>query len=90
MLSDLTERIFAAMHRPFEDKGILLPEQLPQYIAQLDNAIELERMANPKNSSESDRDNAPRKDPLGRRAFPFMELLKQAHQNNEPIVWGVD
>lgn len=90
MLSDLTERIFAAMHRPFEAKGILLPEQLPEYIAQLDNVIELERTANSKNSNQSDEDNTLRKDPLGRRAFPFMELLKQAHQNNEPIVWGVD
>ena len=90
MLGDLTERIFAAMNRPFESKGILLPEQLPEYISRLDNAIEKERMVNPKNSDQSDDANALRKDPLGRRAFPFMELLKQAQQNNESVVWGID
>ncbi len=90
MLSDLAERIFAAMNRPFESKGILLPEQLPEYISRLDNAIESERIANLKNSDQSDEPNALQKDPLGRRAFPFMVLLKQARKNNESVVWGID
>lgn len=90
MLDDLTERIFAAMNRPFEAKGILLPEQLSEYITRLENVIDLDRMANSKNPDQSDEANSLKKDPLGRRAYPFMELLKQAHHNNEPVVWGID
>jgi len=32
MLDDLSERIFALMQRPFESTGILLPEQIPNYL----------------------------------------------------------
>jgi hypothetical protein len=31
----------------------------------------------------------PTADRLGQRAFPFLELMKQACAANEPIVWGV-
>ena len=42
MLDDLTERIFAVMQRPYEKKGILLPEQIPTFIERLDPAIQLD------------------------------------------------
>ncbi|MFM2259699.1 MAG: hypothetical protein RL457_22 [Pseudomonadota bacterium] len=90
MLDDLTERIFAVMQRPYEEKGILLPEQIPTFIERLDQAIQLERTAQPKNTEPSEKSEGLKKDPLGRRAFPFIELLKQAQMNNEPVVWGVN
>ena len=89
MLDDLSERIFALMQRPFEATGILLPEQIPNYLHLLDEAIQLERDATSKTSAASEQSTVSKKDPLGRRAFPFMELLKQAQRNHEPVVWGV-
>lgn len=89
MLDDLTERIFAVMLRPFEATGILLPEQIPDYIIRLEKVIKLERLADTKKSNASDQTNSLRKDPLERRAFPFLELLKQAQKNNEGVVWGL-
>ena len=32
MLDDLSERIFTLMQRSFESTGILLPEQIPNYL----------------------------------------------------------
>lgn len=89
MLDDLSERIFTVMQRPFESTGILLPEQIPNYLHLLDEAIQLERNATSKVLDVSEQSTVCKKDPLGRRAFPFMELLKQAQRNNEPVVWGV-
>lgn len=87
MLDDLSERIFTVMQRPFESTGILLPEQIPNYLHLLDEAIQLERNATSKVLDVSEQSTVSKKDPLGRRAFPFMELLKQAQRNNEPVVW---
>ena len=89
MLDDLSERIFTLMQRSFESTGILLPEKIPNYLHLLNEAIQLERNATSKALDASEQSTVSRKDPLGRRAFPFMELLKQAQRNNEPVVWGV-
>ena len=89
MLDDISERIFTVMQRPFESTGILLPEQIPNYLHLLDEAIQLERNATSKVLDASEQSTVSKKDPLGRRAVPFMELLKQAQRNNEPVVWGV-
>ncbi len=85
MLDDLTHRIFNAIGRPFENQGIFLPEQIPGYIQRLQAAIDTER----DNASRNEDDQSADPDPLGRRAFPFLELLRHALKNQEPVVWGV-
>ncbi len=85
MLDDLTHRIFNAIGRPFENQGIFLPEQIPEYIERLQAAIDTEQ--NLESSDEDDQSANP--DPLGRRAYPFLELLRQALKDQEPVVWGV-
>ena len=96
MLTDLTRRIFDAMGRILENRGILLPEQLPTLITNLETAITLdvkERQINKdlppgRNQNESG-EPSQNKDRLGQRAFPFLMLMKQANEAQEPIVWGV-
>ncbi len=85
MLDDLTHRIFHAIGRPFENQGIFLPEQIPGYIQRLQAAIDTER----DNASRNEDDQSADPDPLGRRAFPFLELLRHALKNQEPVVWGI-
>ncbi len=85
MLDDLTHRIFNVIGRPFENQGIFLPEQIPEYIERLQAAIDTEQ--NLESSDEDDQSANP--DPLGRRAYPFLELLRQALKDQEPVVWGV-
>jgi hypothetical protein len=91
MLADLTQRIFEILGRPLEPRGILTVEQLPTLIIALETAIlkDLEERAK---SSASDQDNTEKPklaDRLGQRAYPFLELMKQAKSKDEPVMWGV-
>jgi len=90
MLDDLTHRIFNAIGRPFENQGIFLPEQIQGYIERLQAAIDAEQNKAPSSGAPSDDvDQSTDPDPLGRRAYPFLELLRQALKDQQPVVWGV-
>jgi hypothetical protein len=91
MLSDLSQRIFDILEHPLEKRGILVAERLPEFIARLESAIAADvaaRNTTPEESADSDQEK-PIADRLGQRAFPFLELMKQACAANEPVVWGV-
>lgn len=91
MLADLTQRIFDILGRPLEPRGILTVEQLPALITSLENAI-LEDLENRSKNNVDDQENLERPklaDRLGQRAYPFLELMKQAKSKDEPIMWGV-
>ena len=91
MLADLTQRIFDILGRPLEPRGILTVGQLPPLITALETAIlkDLEERAK---STKNDQENAEKPklaDRLGQRAYPFLELMKQAKAKDEPVMWGV-
>lgn len=91
MLADLTQRIFEILGRPLEPRGILTVEQLPTLIIALETAIlkDLEERAK---SNVADQENTQKPklaDRLGQRAYPFLELMKQAKAKDEPVMWGV-
>jgi hypothetical protein len=91
MLADLTQRIFNILDRPLEPRGILTMEQLPPLITALETAIlrDLEERSK-SNITEQENTEKPRlTDRLGQRAYPFLELMKQAKAKDEPVMWGV-
>jgi hypothetical protein len=91
MLADLTQRIFDILGRQLEPRGILTQEQLPSLITALETAIlkDLEERAQAKHEGEEQTEKPKLSDRLGQRAYPFLELMKQAKAKNEPIMWGV-
>lgn len=91
MLSDLSQRIFDILEHPLDKRGILVVERLPEFIAKLESAIAADVALRTTVADESpdSKSEKPIADRLGQRAFPFLELMKQAHAANEPIVWGV-
>ena len=91
MLADLTKRIFDILGRPLEPRGILTEEQLPELITALETAIlkDLEERSKVKNDNEEQTEKPKLADRLGQRAYPFLELMKQAKAKNEPVMWGV-
>ena len=91
MLADLTQRIFDILGRPLEPRGILTEEQLPSLITALETAIlkDLEERSKAKEDSEERSEKPKLADRLGQRAYPFLELMKQAKAKNEPVMWGV-
>jgi hypothetical protein len=94
MLEDLTSKIFAIIERPLEPRGIFLLEQLPIAIAKLEAAI-AEDMERKKNVSENtpsefseESAHSINHDRLGQRAYPFINLLKEALLKEEMVSWG--
>ena len=91
MLADLTQRIFEILGRPLEPRGILTVEQLPDLIIALETAI-LKDLEERSKSNPADQENTEKPklaDRLGQRAYPFLELMKQAKAKDEPVMWGV-
>jgi Domain of unknown function (DUF1840) len=91
MLADLTKRIFDILGRPLEPRGILTEEQLPALITALETAIlaDLEERSKAKTDTEDGKEAPKLADRLGQRAYPFLELMKQAKAKNESVMWGV-
>jgi len=91
MLADLTKRIFDILGRSLEPRGILTVEQLPDLITALETAIlkDLEERSKAKSESEDGTEKPKLADRLGQRAYPFLELMKQAKAKDEPVMWGV-
>ena len=91
MLADLTQRVFEILGRPLEPRGILTVEQLPALIITLETAI-LKDLEDRAKSNMADQENTEKPklaDRLGQRAYPFLELMKQAKAKDEPVMWGV-
>ena len=91
MLADLTQRIFDILGRSLEPRGILTKEQLPTLITALETAIlqDLEERSKANNPPNEKTEKPKLADRLGQRAYPFLELMKQAKAKNEPVMWGV-
>jgi hypothetical protein len=91
MLADLTQRIFEILGRPLEPRGILTVEQLPTLIIALETAIlkDLEERAKSNAADQESTEKPKLADRLGQRAYPFLELMKQAKAKDEPVMWGV-
>jgi hypothetical protein len=91
MLADLTKRIFDIFARPLEPRGILTIEQLPTLITNLETAIlkDLEERSKVQGQRGNNSEKVKLADRLGQRAYPFLELMKQANAKDEPVMWGV-
>jgi len=94
MLEDLTSRIFEILDRPLEARGVFLIEQLPIAIEKLEAAVaedekQRKEMLEDESDKKSDSSTKVKRDRLGQRAFPFIQLLKPALANQEMVIWGV-
>jgi hypothetical protein len=91
MLGDLTKRIFDILGRPLEPRGILTVEHLPTLITTLETAIlkDLEERSKTQDKTKESTEKPKLVDRLGQRAYPFLELMKQAKAKDEPVMWGV-
>jgi hypothetical protein len=91
MMADLTKRIFDILGRSLEPRGILTVEKLPALITALETAIlqDLEERSKAKSGAEEGIEKPKLTDRLGQRAYPFLELMKQAKAKDEPVMWGV-
>jgi hypothetical protein len=64
---------------------------LPTLITTLETAIlkDLEERAKSNTADQENTEKPKLADRLGQRAYPFLELMKQAKAKDEPVMWGV-
>jgi Domain of unknown function (DUF1840) len=75
-----------------EERGVITVDQMEHVIALLENAIpEAKNNAIENNAlhyAEHDHDHEPTAG-LPQRAYPFLDMLKQAHEHGTDIIWGL-
>lgn len=80
-------------HGPDDAKGILLPEHMPQAIADLQAAVEHDEAEKARLVQQAldAGEPAPRFEgiTLRQRAVPFIEMMRRCHKAEREIVWGV-
>ena len=74
-------------------QGILLPEQMPQALQALKEAVQHEEAHQKAAIAQAQAENLPMPHfeaiSLRQRALPFMEMIGQCLEEGEAIVWGV-
>ena len=105
MLEPNGRRVLQIIGKEPSSTGIILPAQMPDALAALENAIaseeaaiaEAKAAAKLKSQSAFGEEAIAAKSsynnadmvPLRQRALPFIELLKSSHRAKVEIVWGV-
>lgn len=98
MTQKVAEQVLGIIGKEPGPQGIILPAQMPAAIRALEAAVEREReeerqaKEHPKPASEDEeRDDEERRPvvTLGQRAWPFVEMLKEAVAADREITWGV-
>lgn len=106
MFPEHFKRICEAMGKPFANKGILTPAELPQAIEKLQQAMDksrqereeaqkaLDLLTRERGYLSAQQESALRKKaaqvPLATRAYPLLEMMQLAQKKNQEVVWGVD
>jgi Domain of unknown function (DUF1840) len=99
MLGPQGDHLLKLLGRSPAAQGIFEPEAMPQAWALLEQAVKDEeaarRDAKQDNPSESDAEEAPQDASatplvsLRQRVWPFIDMLKRAHAEQQAVVWGV-
>lgn len=92
---DVAERILRIIGKSPAAKGVILPEQMAKAIADLQHAIDTEKQAarqapdSGRNEIDNAGDDTATPVSLAQRAYPFVEMLRQAMAAGKEITWGV-
>lgn len=96
MFTETARRIFDIIGRPEAPRGVITAEQVPDALERLVAAVEQEK-ADLKAAKEEaeladkqgDGGSQQRPVTLGQRAFPLIEMLREAQKMRVDVTWGV-
>jgi hypothetical protein len=98
MFAANARHIFEIIGRPESSRGVITAEQVPDALRKLTAAVEQEKvqlqamLETPGaeiNERQSVGDVPRRGGMLSRRAFPLIEMLREAQRRNTYVTWGV-
>lgn len=88
MLAPVADGLLGIIGKETATRGIIEPAAMPAAMAALQAAIADEGETDADDEGDPDA-KAPRAVSLRARAWPLIEMLREAHAAGEPIVWGV-
>jgi hypothetical protein len=92
MLGPQGDQLLRLLGREPAVRGIIEVEAMPAAIAALEAAVAAEDAAAPDGSEggdRGDRGEGERAVALRQRVWPVVEMLRRAHAERQPVVWGV-
>ncbi|RQS65520.1 DUF1840 domain-containing protein [Burkholderia sp. Bp8963] len=92
MLRDLAEYLLGLVGKGLEVRGVILPDDLPAAIARLEQAIDEENVrehAHERSTQMLHADVQPLPGGLAQRAWPLLEMMREASKHGQHVMWGV-
>lgn len=92
MLKDLASYLLGIVGKRLNTRGVITHGELPQVIERLETAIsEDEKAAVEHDELHRSVHSGHREHPAGlsQRAYPFLDMLREAHKQNADIIWGL-
>ena len=96
MFAETARRIFDLLGRQEAPRGVITAEQVPEALQKLVAAVEEEKAQLKAAQDEADLADKegdvnaqPRAITLGQRAFPLIEMLREAQKMKVDVTWGV-
>jgi hypothetical protein len=96
MFAETARRIFEILGRPEAPRGVITADQVPDALRRLVDAVEAEKAqlkAAREDAEVHDKqgDGTPQPQPitLGQRAFPLVEMLREAQKKKVDVTWGI-
>jgi hypothetical protein len=96
MFAETARRIFAIIGRPDAPRGVITAEQVPDALQRLVDAVEEEKAQLKAAQEEADLhdkqgDSTEQQRPisLAQRAFPLIEMLREAQKKKVDVTWGI-
>jgi len=92
MLKDLAGYLLGLIGKRLNPRGVITHDELPHVISRLETAISEDKIAAAEhdalhravhNSSHELRAG------LSQRAYPFLDMLREAHKQDADIIWGL-
>lgn len=88
MLRDLAQYLLGLIGKRLDHQGVIAHDDLPEAIRRLETAIEDDAQSGTAHETsvlQADR----RKAGLSQRAWPFLDMLREARRQNADILWGL-
>lgn len=92
MLENLAQFLLAIIGKRLEERGVISRDELPLAIARLESAIVEDKQKQAKQDShfhDDEEGQEPHAIGLAQRAYPLLDMLREAHKKDSDIVWGV-
>ncbi|WP_338925897.1 DUF1840 domain-containing protein [Mycetohabitans endofungorum] len=92
MLENLAQFLLAIIGKRFGQRGVIAHDELQPAIAKLEAAIAQDKQRRAEHDGHDDEgDHEAHEAPIGlaQRAYPFLDMLRQAYKENSDVIWGV-